>query len=1333
MKSFNSQENFITELRGEVQSCRSSLVGEKFNIISMMGEVKYEVAVNKLIGEGGSSIVYEVSVDDNYPPLKKMIMKEFYPNYNPDYIVAERNPINRLELYFDADDRKDEQRVKKDRDKFIDSYNKHIRILEMDSYLDGRIVRPYRVEIDNSYLYSLYEVDTATSVDKYYNLDLARIVDILIQTTDILIHLHNNNIIYMDLKPANILYDYNNSRVKLFDFDAAVDLNELDSINEFFMPSEKAFIPPEIRFISDLSKRKDVFITEEIDIYMLGSTFFTLLVGRPPLSKENEDMDFLERNIRDVLNHKSNKILINEVAEDEIVKLLKDSLAMHRLIDAADFKNRLLKIEENLRFKNNKEFSNIISAAYFLDYNRLYDYIREDENGKSIDVALVGNNKISRMFFSFIFSIANIEDVKLNISFYDKNPKSFYKQMLSENPLLAETAHISLNGKEVNNYINKDITNHPYAYLNFLSSKENIDQSYILILDETGYDYYNLADILYEEFKDDDRKRVILNYSRSNHEVDIRHDKNISFYNLDLASTSTYKSRDLSDKILDEAYEYYWYYVKNYFGERVDYARVWDDFTKDDFYNLKSSLRVALSIEYYKYMVGIKDDDNVASKFYKKVLNPVDTELLTTRDILADYEHQSWNRFMIVQGFRVPDDDQLAAYAYIDQKTHVDHQKKFHPLIANSSTETLKNGGYDQLTKATLRLDELIKEKLVSKQEQVKSRMINILNNTLWEDNKYLKKLRPLWVDLVILANNIIENEYYADNSLNVLTYEIEDILSQAFPDLTFLAYDYYRIRDDLNLIIKRNKHLNIKDIDYMVVDSIPLISSSRVKTVYKPFIDDDENLWANIIAAIKFYPEKLIFLSDHPVDDRKICRIVNFLKNKRLQKSLHIELITYDQLEFYNKENAVVDLTLNSHMDGKRPELAGLEYVEYTGSNKWFGNYKALDYYNDKSSLTVEETFFLNNATTHDNGSLSSITRLEGYFPLIWDTYMSLDSKDWERFVEAIKYSENFYKLNLDSFEKMKDHRLIEVGDFIFRKDDWVKYRSLKKLLDDLTKENILIDYQLPVNPGKLKLHSYNNDLSIKLGDFISKNMWNYNQDFKLVKREVAERNYEPSYSVYSDKLSFDYIYHIDDSKEFVLKTNDIMEYIDRNNDGSSTRIFSKVDGRPYLTYTNGEVRLAYEYGDVSFREFFSRDGSLLRVYSYFELIKHSKFFDDIKLRVNLRWKAYGDYREDSLPIQNVLDIVCTKGFSTIIISTVEGNIKNEDLYEINNYTKQFGMDAKPVLITSNSADDTSQIKMIAAAAGVYFIDRQMLVENNVADYIKNIALGKKEWQNIE
>ena len=262
MKDFTSQENFIDQLNNKVNSTRSSLVGEKFNIISMMGEVKYEVEVKKLIGLGGSSLVYEVAVDDTYPPIKKMIMKEFYPAYDENYIEAIRSPYNKLELYFDAIDKKYRKRIKIDRDKFIDAYNKHIRILDMDPYLEDKIVKPYRVEIDKSYLYSLYEVDTATSVDKYYNLDLVRIVDILIQTADILIHLHKNDIIYMDLKPANILYDYNNSKVKLFDFDAAIDLNELEYINEFSMPSERAFIPPEIRYITNIDKRKEFFITE---------------------------------------------------------------------------------------------------------------------------------------------------------------------------------------------------------------------------------------------------------------------------------------------------------------------------------------------------------------------------------------------------------------------------------------------------------------------------------------------------------------------------------------------------------------------------------------------------------------------------------------------------------------------------------------------------------------------------------------------------------------------------------------------------------------------------------------------------------------------------------------------------------------------------------------------------------------------------------------------------------------------------------------------------------------------------------------------------------------
>lgn len=1336
MKDFTSKGKLIDQINNKVNITRSTLVGERFNIISMMGEVKYEVEVKKLIGLGGSSLVYEVAVDDTYPPIKRMIMKEFYPAYDEKYIEAIRSPYNKLELYFDAIDKKYKKRVKIDRDKFIDAYNKHVRILDMDPYLEDKIVKPYRLEIDKAYLYSLYEVDTATSVDKYYNLDLIRIVDILKKTADILMHLHKNDIIYMDLKPSNILYDYNNSKVKLFDFDAAIDLNELEYINEFSMPSERTFIPPEIRNITNIGKRKEFFITEEIDIYMLGATFFTLIMGRYPTNLETEDMEYLARNVRDELNNKSNKILVNKYAIEEIIKLLQETLSIHRYISVEGFKHGLRKIESNLRFRDNEDLYNILSVVYFLDYNRLYNYIIEKDDSKSIDVAIIGNNNLSKIFFSFIFSSVILDNVKLNINLYDKDPKKFYKQMIDENPLLAQSTEIKLNGELVNNNINTDITDKAYAYINFKSYKERIEESYILILDDTGFDYRGMGDNLYEKFKSDNQKRVILNYSRNNHKVDIRQEEYISYYNLDLASTSTLKNRNFNDKLLEEASNIYRLKVIFNKGEIVDYDKIWEEFLEEDFYNLKTSLRLALTMKYYIFMVGIEHNDQAPLNFYKILLQAKNNDdQINIRDTLADCEHHSWNRFMISQGYKVPTYKQLNSYAYVDRKKYTDHKNKFHPLISNSNIKLRKNGHIDKLTEVSNKIDRLIAEKTIYKEDEVRFRLLNVLNNTLWEDNDFLIRLRPLWISLVNLSYKIIENEFYATNSLNILTYKIEEILDEASPDLETISSDYNQIKSDLDLIIIRNENLDVRLIDYRIIDSIPLISARKIKTIYKPFVDDDENLWANIIATVKFYPEKLIFLSDEPIDNQKINRIENFLKDKRLRKYLLIEVITYDKLQYYNKENSVVDLTLNSHMDAKRPELVGIDYVEYAGSNNWFGNYKALDFHRMNNFLTVEETFFLNNANIYEKPGIWNITGLIKHYPRLWKTYISVDSDYWKEFIEAIKYSRNLCTLNLDKYERKDEHKLLEVGDFKFRRYDGKKYKSLKQLLDKLIKENILIEYEFPKKPGFLKLHSFNDDLSKRLGEFISKNMWEYNEGFELLKTQSLERDYGHSYSIVSDKLNFEYRFKAQDPKSFTKKTNKLMLDIDKADDDNPIRIFNQVENYPYIESYDKFVLFRYELGDLSFRGFFNDydyKGSMLRVYTYFELIKYADFFDEIKISVNLKWKAYSDYSKDSKAIENVLDIVCIKGFSTIIISTVENSIKNEDIYEINNYSMQFGMDTKPVLISSNSNDDTSQIKMIASATGVYFIDREMIKDNGVGKYIKNIASGKKNWKDI-
>ena len=125
-------------------------------------------------------------------------------------------------------------------------------------------------------------------------------------------------------------------------------LGEIDEINEFYMPDQRAFIPPELRYISNIEKRKDIFISEEIDLYMLGVTFFFLLMDRYPEELENENMEYLERNIREVLLRQNNRLFLNDYTSEKITSLLKESLSVHRYLTVDEFKERLSEIQAGL-------------------------------------------------------------------------------------------------------------------------------------------------------------------------------------------------------------------------------------------------------------------------------------------------------------------------------------------------------------------------------------------------------------------------------------------------------------------------------------------------------------------------------------------------------------------------------------------------------------------------------------------------------------------------------------------------------------------------------------------------------------------------------------------------------------------------------------------------------------------------------------------------------------------------------------------------------------------------------------------------------------------------
>ena len=336
MKNFQSQDAFINQIKEISGPRRSSMSGHSFDIRTQEG--KYRVKTGGLIGKTDSCLIYQAHVENT--GRQDMLMKEVFPSLRDD-VVGIRDAKNPEIIHYQTKSDEGKRSLEKGRKNFVDSYYKHLEIMDLN--LKDKIARPYKIEVGKGYILAFYESDGFKALDKERKLDFLSIVRILRQASDIVALLHQKDIIYMDLRPANILYDCKRDKVKLFDFEAAVLLENIDKIREFYIPKKRPFIPPEFRYISNIEKRKDIFISEEIDLYMLGVTLFFLLMDRYPEDLENENSKYLEKNLRETL---AKDEILKEESTDKLVDLLVKCLSVHRYLSVKDFRDRLADIEK---------------------------------------------------------------------------------------------------------------------------------------------------------------------------------------------------------------------------------------------------------------------------------------------------------------------------------------------------------------------------------------------------------------------------------------------------------------------------------------------------------------------------------------------------------------------------------------------------------------------------------------------------------------------------------------------------------------------------------------------------------------------------------------------------------------------------------------------------------------------------------------------------------------------------------------------------------------------------------------------------------------------------
>lgn len=155
-------------------------------------------------------------------------------------------------------------------------------------------------------------------VIKTKSLDLPRFLEIAVKLAEILGNLHSNNIVHMDIKPANILMSMNDNGIKITDFGISALLTHASK--ELYNPDvilgTLAYISPE------QTGRMNRGLDYRTDLYSLGVTFYEMLTGKLPYST-NDPMELIHSHLarKPVAPHKLNAGIPGQVSRI-ILKLM---------------------------------------------------------------------------------------------------------------------------------------------------------------------------------------------------------------------------------------------------------------------------------------------------------------------------------------------------------------------------------------------------------------------------------------------------------------------------------------------------------------------------------------------------------------------------------------------------------------------------------------------------------------------------------------------------------------------------------------------------------------------------------------------------------------------------------------------------------------------------------------------------------------------------------------------------------------------------------------------------------------------------------------------------
>ncbi|MDY6806760.1 MAG: serine/threonine-protein kinase, partial [Cyanobacteriota bacterium] len=148
------------------------------------------------------------------------------------------------------------------------------------------IIKAYALEKYKNGLALILEDVVGASMKQicaWEKLQLREILRIAIAVADTLGEIHRSGIIHKDIKPSNIIINYETGQVKLIDFGIASRLSQENpsATNPNFIEGTLAYMSPE------QTGRTNRAMDYRCDYYAFGATLYEMLTGQPPFSSKD--------------------------------------------------------------------------------------------------------------------------------------------------------------------------------------------------------------------------------------------------------------------------------------------------------------------------------------------------------------------------------------------------------------------------------------------------------------------------------------------------------------------------------------------------------------------------------------------------------------------------------------------------------------------------------------------------------------------------------------------------------------------------------------------------------------------------------------------------------------------------------------------------------------------------------------------------------------------------------------------------------------------------------------------------------------------------------------